>query len=286
MADPNPPQLVVEGDNHDNDDASDSSSVASDLDLFNDPENYYPPTPPPTTQQHTTLSGETITLHLVGHSPLEAHHLWNGARVVSDFFESSPSTTVSNRTVLELGAGAGLPSIVAASLNAKFVVVTDFPDPDLVSNMWKNIYSCHLLDQDNLNICADGYVWGADPAHLIAHLPEDYGPVKKFDVLILADLLFRHSEHGNMLKTVRATLKRTRDAKAYVFFCSYRPWLRHKDLNFFEMARGQGFVVTQVLEKKMERPLFENDPGDEEVLKTVTGWTLRWPEDMCTEEEK
>ncbi|KAK4462705.1 hypothetical protein QBC42DRAFT_175325 [Cladorrhinum samala] len=274
------------------------------LDLFRDPENYYPPTPPPTTQKHRTLSGEEITLHLVGHSPLEAHHLWNGARVVSDHFESSPSATVSGRTVLELGAGAGLPSIMAAVLGARKVVVTDFPDPDLVENMWKNIRGCHLLfpslivdnnnDNNNLDeklkggekgessIVADGFVWGANPAHLLAHLPREERS-RGFDVLILADLLFRHSEHGNMLKTVRETLKKNKDAKAYVVFCSYRPWLRHKDLNFFELAREQGFVVEQILERKMERPLFENDPGDEEVLKTVTGWVVRWPEEVCVE---
>lgn len=273
------------------------------LDLFRDPDDYYPPTPPPTTQQHTTLSNEKITLHLVGHSPLEAHHLWNGSRVVSDYFESSPSTTVSGRTVLELGAGAGLPSIMAAVLGARRVVVTDFPDPDLVANMWKNIRGCHLLippnananananageeaggdgDEPPLPIAADGFVWGANPAHLLAHLPEGERS-EGFDVLILADLLFRHSEHGNMLKTVRETLKKSRGAKAYVVFCSYRPWLRHKDLNFFELAREQGFIVEQILEKKMERPLFENDPGDEEVLKTVTGWVIRWPEEVCVE---
>jgi hypothetical protein len=46
------------------------------LDMFEDPADYYPPTPPPTSQTYTTASGTVITLHLVGHSPLEAHHLW------------------------------------------------------------------------------------------------------------------------------------------------------------------------------------------------------------------
>ena len=46
------------------------------LDMFEDPADYYPPTPPPTSQTYTTTSGDIITLHLVGHSPLEAHHLW------------------------------------------------------------------------------------------------------------------------------------------------------------------------------------------------------------------
>ncbi|KAK4190758.1 protein N-methyltransferase nnt1 [Podospora australis] len=256
------------------------------LGLFaEEPQDFYPPSPPPTTQSHTTSSGQSITLHLVGHSPLEAHHLWNGARVVSDFFESSPSTTVKDRTVLELGAGAGLPSIMAAILGAKKVVVTDFPDPDLVANMWKNIRGCEHIPHagepdDQLPIAADGFVWGADPTHLLAHLP----PAEKgFDVLILADLLFRHSEHKNMIKTITETLAKKKDAKAYVVFCSYRPWLQHKDLVFFDLAREAGFTVEKVLEKKMERPLFENDPGDEEVLKTVTGWVVGWPEEVCVD---
>ncbi|KAK4130989.1 hypothetical protein BT67DRAFT_428493 [Trichocladium antarcticum] len=279
------------------------------LDMFEDPADYYPPTPPPTTQTYTNAAGNVITLHLVGHSPLEAHHLWNGSRVVAAHFETDPAL-VRGRTVLELGAGAGLPSIVAATLGARQVVVTDYPDPDLVETMWRNVRGCGLIprgkkavppvvavaaaagrgegeeEEDVLNIAVDGYVWGADPAKLLGYLDgegegEGEGEARKFDVLILADLLFRHTEHGNMLKTVRQTLKKTRESTAFVVFTSYRPWLQHKDLAFFDLAREQGFEVEKVLEKKMDRPLFEKDPGDEEVLKTVTGWALRWPEAAC-----
>ncbi|SPQ26867.1 54b29192-0584-4deb-af1c-d8d97aacece5 [Thermothielavioides terrestris] len=264
------------------------------LDLFDEPPDYYPPTPPPTTQTYTTLAGDTITLHLVG-----PHHLWNGARVVAAHFEADPAL-VRGRTVLELGAGAGLPSIVAAALGARRVVVTDYPDPDLVANMWRNARGARALfplvsaaaagsgavavaDRE-LPIVAEGLVWGADPGRVLRHL-DGYGDgdgekEKGFDVLVLADLLFRHSEHGNMLRTVRQTLKKSRDSKAFVVFTSYRPWLQHKDLAFFDLAREQGFVVEKVLEKKMDRPLFEKDPGDEEILKTVTGWVLRWPEEV------
>ena len=232
--------------------------------------------------------------------------------MVSQLFESDPSL-VKDRTVLELGAGAGLPSIVAATLGARRVVLTDYPDPDLVETMWRNVRGCELIprrakapqvngangvkettngmeegededEDEGLNIVVDGYVWGADPTKLLAHLDGTYQengvPAQKgFDVLILADLLFRHSEHGNMLKTIEQTLKKTRDSKALVVFTSYRPWLQHKDLAFFDLARERGFVVEKVLEKKMDRPLFEEDPGDKEVLKTVTGWVLSWPEE-------
>jgi nicotinamide N-methyltransferase len=43
---------------------------------------------------------------------------------------------------LELGAGAGLPGIVSAIKGASTVVVTDYPDPDLIENITHNIDIC------------------------------------------------------------------------------------------------------------------------------------------------
>lgn len=216
---------------------------------------------------------------------------------MAQHFETHPSL-VQGRTVLELGAGAGLPSIVAAALGARRVVVTDYPDPELLETMWRNVRGCELIpgvgDQEGeggqeeeeeggkekeLPIVVEGLVWGADPGKVLGYLGEAERGEEGFDVLILADLLFRHSEHRNMLRTVRQTLKKSRESKAFVVFTSYRPWLQHKDLAFFDVAREEGWVVEKVLEKKMDRPLFEEDPGDEEILKTVTGWELRWPEE-------
>ncbi|KAL2162180.1 hypothetical protein VTH06DRAFT_7093 [Thermothelomyces fergusii] len=259
-----------------------------DTDLFREPEGYYPPTPPPTTQTYTTANGDVITLHLVGYSPTEAHHLWNGARVTAAHFEAHPHL-VRGRTVLELGAGAALPSLVAAALGARRVVATDFPDAELLETMWRNVRGCGLIpgagaEPGELNIAVEGLVWGADPARVLAHLGEEERE-RGFDVLVLADLLFRHSNHGDMLRTVRQTLKKARESRALVVFTSYRPWLRHKDLAFFDLAREQGFVVEKVLEKKLDRPLFEDDPGDREILRTVSGWELRWPEEVCAAAE-
>lgn len=47
--------------------------------------------------------------------------------------------------MLELGAGAGLPSLVCALNGAKQVVVTDYPDADLIENLRYNISHCDLL---------------------------------------------------------------------------------------------------------------------------------------------
>jgi nicotinamide N-methyltransferase len=170
-------------------------------------------------------------------------------------------------------------------MGARRVVVTDYPDPELLETMWRNVRGCELIpgvedDDDGLPIVVEGLVWGADPGKVLGYLGGEAEKGEEgFDVLILADLLFRHSEHKNMLRTVRQTLKKSRKSKAFVVFTSYRPWLQHKDLAFFDVAREEGWVVEKVLEKKMDRPLFEEDPGDEEILKTVTGWELRWPEE-------
>jgi nicotinamide N-methyltransferase len=82
-----------------------------------------------------------------------------------------------------------------------------------------------------------------------------------FDVLILADLLFNHSEHEKLIKSVQLMLKKSPDSVAYVFFTPYRPWLLPKDLAFFDRARVSGFSVTKTFEKVMDKVMFEEDPG-------------------------
>lgn len=80
-------------------------------------------------------------------------------------------------------------------------------------------------------------------------------------MLILADLLFNHSEHAKLIKSVELTLKKAPGSKAYVFFTPYRPWLLEKDLAFFDLAREAGFTVVKTLEKVMDKVMFEEDPG-------------------------
>ena len=46
-----------------------------------------------------------------------------------------------------------------------------------------------------------------------------------------------------------------------MFFTPYRPWLLEKDLAFFEAASRAGLVVEKMVEKVMERVMFEEDRG-------------------------
>ena len=108
-----------------------------------------------------------------------------------------------------------------------------------------------------------------------------------FDVLILSDLLFNHSEHSKLLASVKSCMRKGGPSskgnegvedypRALVFFTPHRPWLYEKDLAFFELARQGGFVVQKIFEEVLEKPMFAEDRGDEKMRRTVEGWELRW----------
>ena len=94
--------------------------------------------------------------------------------------------------------------------------------------------------------------------------------------MILGDLLFNHSEHSKLISTIQQTLKKSSSAQALVFFTPYRPWLLDKDLAFFDLARVAGFVVEKVLEEIMEAAMFQDDPGDEKLRRTVFAYVVKW----------
>ena len=154
------------------------------------------------------------------------------------------------------------------------MVVTDYPDADLIDNLAYNILHSITLPSPS-NIHAEGYLWGAETATLTQHLPVTEH-TNGFDILILADLLFNHSEHAKLVSTVQQCLRKSPEAQALVFFTPYRPWLLEKDVAFFDLANQAGFQVEKILEEMMEKVMFEEDPGDEKLRRTVFGYSMRW----------
>ncbi|KAF2122961.1 putative methyltransferase-domain-containing protein [Lophiotrema nucula] len=248
-----------------------SDSEDGDLGLFQEPADFYQPEKEATFASHELLSGKELRVRLVGHNPLWGHFLWNAGRTMSVYFEERAEELIEDKSILELGAGAGLPSLICSVAGARKVVVTDYPDADLVENLRYNIAHCDLLPNKS-RIAAEGYLWGAPIEDLIKHVPKEGG----FDVLILADLLFNHSEHAKLVKTVQLTLKKSSASRAYVFFTPYRPWLLQKDLAFFDLAQESGFQVAKTFEKVMDKVMFDEDPGDETLRRTVYGYELTW----------
>lgn len=222
-----------------------------------------------------------IKIRLVGSHPLWAHHLWNASKVFASLFDTNPRL-VQDKYILELGAGGALPGLVAALNGAAKVVITDYPDKELIDNIQYNVD--HNLPSGASNVAVEGYVWGTATDKLKTHLP----PTRQtFDVLILSDLVFNHSQHHAMLKTCRELLT-PKTGRVYVFYTHHRPHLAHRDLEFFEVAKrpeleevdeedrenlGYGFKVDHFMTQKMG-VMFKEDPGDEQVRATVHGWQL------------
>ncbi|KAL2867301.1 putative nicotinamide N-methyltransferase Nnt1 [Aspergillus lucknowensis] len=250
-------------------------------DMFKDPDGFYPPEKEPTFAEHQMLSGDIVRVRLVGSHPLYGNMLWNAGRISSEYIESNAPTLITGKDVLEIGAAAGVPSIVSAIMGARTVVMTDYPDPDLVNNMQRNAdTSAALIPTDPpSSLYVTGYKWGSDVEPLLGYLPEE-SRTTGFDVLIMADVVYSYREHGNLVKTMQKTLKRERDAVALIIFTPYQPWLLPQTEKFFPLAEQGGFKVTKVFEKLVDKALFENDPGDERLRRTVFGYELRWADDQ------
>jgi EEF1A N-terminal glycine/lysine methyltransferase len=99
-----------------------------------------------------------------------ADHLFSPALVIAERIERC-LLSVSDKTVLELGAGAALPSLLSTILPLsdapKLVVVTDYPDAAIMGNVERNVKENAALANSGVDIRPVGYEWGADPQHLL-----------------------------------------------------------------------------------------------------------------------
>lgn len=78
-------------------------------------------------------------------SDLMAHYLWDSGLLLSQLIAGSkqhkndPRWSVQDLHVLELGSGTGLVGIISALASAKRTVLTDYPCPEILENILKNV---------------------------------------------------------------------------------------------------------------------------------------------------
>lgn len=255
---------------------SDSEDGFAEAGLFEEPKDFYKAPPPPTVATFERTAefvqpGEPAKLdvHLVGSSPLWGHLLWNAGKATTDYIDKHRSDLVTGKTVLELGAGAGLPSLVSA-LTARHVVVTDYPDPDLIANLELNRTSAGLPSAFQDRISVEGYIWG-DSVSTLVNTPNQNG--EKFDFMILSDLVFNHTEHTKLLKTCDLALK-PETGRVLVVFSPHRPWLFKEDMAFFTQAQDEfGYKILDKFELDYT-PMFEEDEETKDLRGKVFGFLL------------
>ncbi|KAF9035162.1 putative methyltransferase-domain-containing protein [Panaeolus papilionaceus] len=257
-----------------------------DLDsMFTEPPR--PPTPPPTTSTYhrdekyinpKDPQGDwtEIGIRLVGSHPLWAHHLWNASLALASYLDDVENRALyQDKCVLELGAGGALPSIVMWKNGSKKAVITDYPDNDLVDNMKFNIeHNRGSKDENEMDrVDVTGYIWGTSTKPLLETLPS---PFTGFQLIILSDLIFNHSQHNALLKTCEEVLAPSPTAKqpcVLVFYTHHRPHLAHRDMQFFEIARERGWACEEIVTREFP-PMFPDDSGEVSVRSTVHGWRL------------
>lgn len=217
--------------------------------------------------------GSVISIHkgpeVLRVALINAHHsLWgelltNAAKTLAGAIDSQ-TIVCEGKNCLELGAGAALPSIVAALNGAAAVVITDYGmafDRSLMEPIDINIQGISpYVSSDECLMKSDCYIFGYDVAPLLGALP---GEGEMFDVVFLADLIFNRSEHFKLLTTVNRALRS--GGVAWVTFSHHDPEKSDADMVFFSLAQQEFNFSVDFIKEENWPPLFvENDGLDEE----------------------
>jgi nicotinamide N-methyltransferase len=116
-------------------------------------------------------------------------------------------------------------------------------------------------------------LWGKDVDSLLALL--DPAKSAKFDIIILADVLFNHACNQDLVKTCRECI--SQDGQVLVSFSHHKPKLREKDLHFFTMAEESGFKVEHIFSENRGTMFPEDNEiyGEEEIRSMVHFYVLK-----------
>ncbi|KAG2680145.1 hypothetical protein I3843_11G085500 [Carya illinoinensis] len=163
------------------------------------------------------VAGKALTIHeledvcdSVTGRALTGSWVWGSALVLSDWI-ASQNFDFQDKTVLELGAGAGLPGLTAALLGAGRVVLTDIGP--LLPGLIRNVEANGLQDRVEVK----EYVWGSDKS------PSQSGDLDVFNLVLMSDVFFNTEETANLAKTLKRVCGERKDTVVWAA-CEVRPW--------------------------------------------------------------
>ncbi|KAJ6342249.1 hypothetical protein OIU78_010223 [Salix suchowensis] len=179
------------------------------------------------------IAGQTLKIHELGDvydsltgRALTGSWIWDSALLLSRWLVAS-QLDLRNKSVIELGAGAGLPGLTAALLGASRVLLTDIAP--LLPGLAKNVEANELEDRVEVR----ELVWGSDES--LSRIGES----RRFDVVLMSDVFF-DIEH---MASLGRTLKMLSGSKTRVLAASEVRFWTGGCLN--ELA-SQGFEVVEV----------------------------------------
>lgn len=148
--------------------------------------------------------------------------------------------------ILELGAGAGLPSIfIAKTYPDVMVICSDYPDETLVSTLRENAKRNNVEDR----CYVVPYGWGSDPSPLFQSQNADSDSIPGFDVVLAADTLWNSDTHDIFIQTLQLTLKRSPHARVQLVAGLHTG--RYVLQKFLNLISAAGFVAEELKERRV-----------------------------------
>jgi len=190
--------------------------------------------------------------------------------------------SVKGQTMIELGAGCAVPSLLASTLAEPpaLVVITDYPDEAILSNLTESVERNHGAISPGCDVRYLGYDWGTDISPLLNLSPASAG----YNIVLLSDLLHFDASHTDLLTSLVSLLRKSPTARTYVAAGRYTsPTV---GANFLESAKRSGLVWLEGEEESEwlgTLPVSGSGLNKENLglRKTMCRWwTGKWSEDV------
>ncbi|PNH53054.1 hypothetical protein VD0003_g4343 [Verticillium dahliae] len=216
---------------------------------------------------------------------LFSHYLWNSSLLLAELIEagslpsplphptSGPSPlgppssafNVKGLATLELGAGTALPSLLAALLSARRVVVTDYPAASVLETLRANVTLGAVPAASPTSIVApevtvEGHAWGD------LTTPLAVSSAHAFDRLLMADCLWMPWLHDALLASISHFLADTPDARVWIvagFHSGREKMRRFFDADFLAAATLEVESIWERDAAGVERAWVDERPGEE-----------------------
>ncbi|XP_022155530.1 protein N-lysine methyltransferase METTL21A-like [Momordica charantia] len=168
--------------------------------------------------------------------------VWNSAVVLAEWMATRCKLLdfdFKDKTVIELGAGAGLPGLMAALLGASRVVLTDIES--LLPGLLQNVDANGLGDRVEVR----ELVWGSDKSVSQAN------ELGEFDLILMSDVFFDQEE----MPPLAQILKIIAGENSIIWAASeLRPWT----IECLGEFTNQGFKIDET-PVQLDRPCEEDD---------------------------
>jgi nicotinamide N-methyltransferase len=162
---------------------------------------------------------------------LFATFLWNGAVALSEELLER-RRYIEGKRVLELGAAAGLPSIVVGKMEPRLLCASDYPSPTVLATLQKNLVNNQVTGH------VVGHVWGTDVSPLLRAINGE-----RYDVIVASECIWRHECHDDLLTTITGCVG---DGGVVIMTYSHHiPGLEEEDDRFLQKALASGLTVEE-----------------------------------------